>query len=72
MTLETGTTVRTVIDLLASDGSILPIGSIATVIGSVDDRFVIVAQDHDTGEPITAEAHCWECITAEQARRARG
>jgi len=62
MTFEPGTTVRTTIDLRADDGSIVPAGTVAMVVGSVDARLVVDFDDHDTGERITATAEPWELM----------
>lgn len=62
MTHEPGTTVRTLLDLMALDDSIVPIGTTGQVIGHQGDKVLVVFQDGDTGEPVTFAAESWELL----------
>lgn len=60
MTLNAGARIRTLVDLLTTDGSIVPIGTAGTVIGYAGERLVVSFEDRDTGETLTAECQRWE------------
>lgn len=55
-----GDRVRAVIELLADDGTLLPIGSTGTVLGYEGSALVVEFEDHDTGETHTVTAEIWE------------
>jgi len=60
--IDQGTTVRTLVELLADDGSLLPIGTTATVIGHSGDRLVLEVHDWETDARIGAECDVWEVL----------
>jgi hypothetical protein len=55
---EVGTRVRTNLDLLADDGSLLPIHSLATVIGFEGERLILALEGEDEDRTVTCER--WE------------
>ena len=57
-----GSHVRTLLELLDSDGSVVPAGSTATVIGHEGEKLILSVQDHDTGESRTVTAEVWETL----------
>lgn len=62
MTLEAGTRIRTLVDLLTDAGQIIPIGTPGEVIGFAGERLVLSFLDNETGELTTAEAQVWEVL----------
>lgn len=59
---ESGTAVRTLLELLADDDSIVPVGTTGHVLGFEGDRVIVVFSDGDTGEPVTFTAAPWELL----------
>lgn len=57
-----GSRVRTLIELLAEDGTVIPIGSNGTVIGHEGEKLVIAVEDRATGETRNVIAEVWECL----------
>lgn len=64
MTLDIGTHVRSLVDLVGDDGSIVEIGSRGMVIGSKGDQ-LLVAFDEDG---LTALASPWELLRQKPVR----
>lgn len=62
MTIDQGSTVRLLVELQADDGSLLPQGTTATVIGYVGDRLVLEVMDWESDTRIGVEAERWECL----------
>lgn len=62
VTIEAGTRIRSLVDLLTDDGQILPKETVGDVIGFVGERLVLSFLDNETGELTTAEAAVWEVL----------
>lgn len=61
MTIEAGTAVRTLVELVADDDShVIPENSRGEVIGYQGDRLVLEFFDHETGTTTGATANVWE------------
>lgn len=62
MTIEAGATVRTLVELLADDGSLLPKGTTATVIGYAGDRLVLEVMDWESDTKLGVECEAWDLL----------
>lgn len=61
MSLPEGTPVRTLVEVVADDGSVLPAQSRGTVIGHQGDQLVVEFRDQETDTVTSAVLHVWEC-----------
>lgn len=62
MTLPTLTPVRLLVEVLADDGSVLPIGTRGTVIGYAGDKLVVEFHDQETDTRTSAEVERWDVL----------
>jgi hypothetical protein len=60
MTATTNDRVRTLVELLTDDGTLLAPGWVGTVIGFEGDKLIVSFEDHETGESRTATVNVWE------------
>lgn len=60
MTLDIGTRVRTVIEVLADDGYLIPVGSLGMVVGHQGEKLVVAFDLEDA----TATLLPWEVLRA--------
>lgn len=67
MTIEPGSVVRTLTDLLASDGSVIPIGTTVRVIAYQGEQLVVDWFDLETDSHVTAIAERWDLYTGRKA-----
>lgn len=60
MTLETGSSVRNLVELLADNDELIPVNSRGTVVGYAGERVVVVFRDEEHDETRSAQAEIWE------------